>query len=221
MNELLEQGAVRPSKSQYASPEFFIPKNSSGFRYVVDHRKVNSKIIFDSYPLPNIHQALEQFSGALVFSVLDLNSAYFQIPLNPRSHRVTAFCTSFVLFEFNKLPMGISVGNQGLSRVMDEMFADLKNDFVFIYPDDLLIYSRSVEGHSKHVCIVLDRLNFDKVTIAATEIKYVGYLFSSKGISVLPDRVVVIRSYPRPNNLRALRRFLGMVGIYARFIPEF
>ena len=64
-------------------------------------------------------------------------------------------------------------------------------------------------------------LNFEKVTIAASEIKYLGHLLSSKGISVLPDRVAAIHSYPRPSNLRTLRRFLGMVGFYARFIPNF
>ena len=77
---------------------------------VVDYRKVNAKIVFDSYPMPNVEQAFEQFAGAVVFSVFDLNSAYFQIPLTARSRRVTAFCTPFGLFEFNRLPVGISVG---------------------------------------------------------------------------------------------------------------
>ena len=177
VNELLEQGVVRPSKSPYASPAFLIPKNSGGSRLVVDYRKVNSKILFDSYPLPTIDQALQQFHGAVVFSVLDLNSAYFQIPLSPRCRHVTAFCTPFGLFEFNKLPMGISVGSQGLSRVVDELFTDQKNDFVFNYLDDLIIYSRSLEEHARHVRIVLNKLqdagftlNFDKVTFAAGEI---------------------------------------------------
>ena len=186
VNELLEQGVVRPSKSQYASPAFLVPKNSGEYRLVVDYRRINSKIVFNSYPLPTIDQAFEQFAGAVVFSVLDLNSAYFQIPLTPRSRRITAFCTPFGLFEFNKLPMGISVGSQGLSRVVDELFADLKSDFVFNYLDELIVYSRSLEEHAKHVRVVLDRLqsagftvNFDKVTIAATEIKYLGHLLSS------------------------------------------
>ena len=85
MNELLEQGVVRPSKSQYASPAFFVPKGGGGFRIVVDYRKFNSKIVFDSYPMPTIEQAFEQFAGTTIFSVLDLNSAYFQIPLTPRA----------------------------------------------------------------------------------------------------------------------------------------
>ena len=205
VNELLEQGIVRPNKSQYPSPAFLVTKNRGGFRLVVDYRKVNSKIVFDSYPLPTIDQAFDHFCGAVVFSVLNLNSAYFQIPLTPRSRRVTAFCTPFGLFEFNKLPMGISIGSQGLSRVVDEILADLKNDFVFNYLDDLVIYSRSLEQHARHVWVVLDRLqeagftlNFDKVTVAAKEIQYLGHHPSSRGISVLPDRVAAIHSYPLP-----------------------
>ena len=93
VNELLEEGVVRPSKSQYASPAFLVDKKGGGSRLVVDYRKVNAKIVFDSYQLPTIDQAFQQFNGSVVFSVLDLNSAYFQIPLSTHSRRVTAFCT--------------------------------------------------------------------------------------------------------------------------------
>ena len=157
VNELLEQGVVRPSKSQYASPTFLVPKSGGGFRMVVDYRKVNFQIVFDSYPMPTIEQAFEQFADAVVFSVLDLNSAYFQFPLTPRSRRVTAFCTPFGLFEFNKLPMGISVGSQGQSRVIDVLFTDLKGKFVFNYLDDLIDYSCPVQEHAAHVRVVLQR----------------------------------------------------------------
>jgi hypothetical protein len=101
--ELLEQGVICPSKSPFASPAFLVRKSGCGFRMVVDYRKVNSKIVFDSYPMPTIDQAFDQFGGAIVFSVLDLNSAYFQIPLSNRSRQVTAFCTPFGPYEFNLL----------------------------------------------------------------------------------------------------------------------
>jgi len=228
VNTLLEQGVVRPSRSPYASPAFLVPKGGDAYRMVVDYRKVNSKIVFDSYPLPTIDQTFEQLGGASVFSVLDLNSAYYQIPLSVQSRRVTAFCTPFGLFEFNKLPMGISVGSQGLIRVIDELFADLKGRWVFNFLDDLVVYSASVDEHLTHVREVLRRLqqagftlNSHKVTLGATEIKYLGHRISSRGISVLPDRVETIHQYPPPSNLRALRRFLGMVGFYVRFIPDF
>ena len=95
VDDLLEQGVARPSKSQYASPAFFVPKGGGGYHMVVDYRKVNAKVVFDSYPMPTIEQAFEQFGGAVVFSVLDLNFAYYQIPLSYKSRRVTAFCTPF------------------------------------------------------------------------------------------------------------------------------
>jgi hypothetical protein len=85
VNELLEQGVVRPSKSPYASLAFLVPKKDGDFRMVVDYRRVNQKIVFNSYPMPTIDQALEQFGGARIFSVFDLNSAYFQIPLSRKS----------------------------------------------------------------------------------------------------------------------------------------
>jgi hypothetical protein len=150
--------------------------------------------------MPTIEQALEQFGGAAVFSVLDLNSAYYQIPLSEKSRRITAFCTPFGLFEFNKFPMGISVGCQGLSRVLDELFADLKGRFVFNFVDDLVVYSPSIEEHRVHVSEVLKRLqgagftlNPEKVVFGATEIKYLGHLISRRGVKILPDRILAVQ----------------------------
>jgi hypothetical protein len=108
------------------------------------------------------------------------------------------------------------------------LFSDLKGDFVFNFLDDLVVYSRSTAEHEGHVREVLRRLqsagftlNPDKVMFGVAEIKYLGHVLSSHGIKVLPDRVTAIKNYPRSSNLRTLRRFLGMVGFYARFIPEF
>jgi hypothetical protein len=228
VDDLLADGVIRPSRSPYASPAFLVPKNGGGFRLVVDFRKVNTKIMFDSYPMPTIDQAFEQFGGATIFSVFDLNSAYFQIPLSARSRRITAFCTPFGLYEFNKLPMGISVGSQGLSRVIDELFADQKGKYVFNFLDDLVVYSPTRDDHLTHVREVLGRLhkagftvNPEECTLAAREIKYLGHILSATGIRVLPDRITAILQYPPPANLKALRRFMGMVGFYGRFIPEF
>jgi len=132
------------------------------------------------------------------------------------------------LFEFNKLPTGISVGCQGLSRVIDELIADLKGKFVFNFLDELVVYSASARKHESHVHDVLSRLqkagftlNPDKVVLWAAEIKYLGHLLSRHGVKILPERVAAIQEYPRPFKIRSLRRFVGMVGFYARFIPRY
>jgi hypothetical protein len=107
------------------SPAFLVP-DGGGFLIVV-----NSKIVFHLYPMPMTQQALRKFLSAVVFSVLDLISAYYQIPLSVQICQVTAFCKPLRPFEFNKLPLGISVGCQGLRRVIDELFPNLKGVFFF------------------------------------------------------------------------------------------
>jgi hypothetical protein len=93
--------------------------------------------------MPTVEHAFANFTHAKIFSVLDLNSAYYQIPLSAKSRKATAFCTPFGLFEFTKLPMGNSVGCQVLSRVVDSLFGDLKLKFVYNFMDDLVVYSSS------------------------------------------------------------------------------
>jgi len=124
--------------------------------------------------------------------------------------------------------MGISVGVQGLSRVFDEIFADIKGKFVFNFLDDVVVYSSSAEQHGPHLREVLYRLqkagftlNPDKVVLGAHQIKYLVHLLSRQGVQVLPERGEAITKYPRPTNLRSLRRFVGMMGFYFRFVPGY
>jgi transposase InsO family protein len=228
VQDLLDKGVIRKSYSQYASPAFLVPKPSGGQRMVVDYRRLNKKIVFDAFPMPNVESAFAHFEKATIFSILDLNSAYYQIPLSAKSRKVTAFCTPFGLFEFTKLPMGISVGCQVLSRVVDTLFGDLKCRFVYNFMDDLVVYSRSYEEHLEHLKEVFTRLqnagftlNQDKLRLAQKEIPFLGHLLSADGIRILPERVEAITSFPPPKNLKAVRRFLGMAGFYGRFIPRF
>jgi hypothetical protein len=143
---------------------------------VVDYRLLNKKIVFDAFPMPNVESAFANFYKARYFSVLDLNSAYYQIRLSAKSRKLKAFCTPFGLFEFNKLPMGISVGCLVLSRVIDTLFGDLKHRFVYNFMDDLVVYSCSLEEHFEHLERVFTRLekagftlNRDKLLLARRE----------------------------------------------------
>jgi hypothetical protein len=112
--------------------------------------------------------------------------------------------------------------------VVDNLFSDLKGKYVFNYLDDLVIYPATVTEHKEHLREVLNRLqtagfalNKEKVVLGAREVNYLGHYLSARGIRVIPDRVEMIKQFPRPRNLRSLRRFIGMVGFYARFIPDF
>jgi hypothetical protein len=124
--------------------------------------------------------------------------------------------------------MGIGVGCQGLSRVIDELFSYFEGRFVFNFMDDLVVYSPSLDQHERHLRRVFQSLqeagftlDKDKITLVASEIRYLGHYLSSRGIKVIHERVEAIRVFPRPHNLRSLRRFLDMANFYARFIPRF
>jgi len=97
---------------------------------------------------------------------------------------------------------------------------------MFNFLDDLVVYSSSAEEHVGHLREVLGRLqesgftlNPDKGVLGASEIKYLGHLLSVQGVKILPERFTAIQKYPSPTNLRSSRRFIGMVGFYACFIP--
>lgn len=229
VNDLLAKGVIRRSVSDYASPAFLVPKRSpEQYRMVIDYKKLNDKIIFDTFPLPTVENTFLHFQGARFFSVLDLNSAYYQLPLSKASSRVAAFITPFGLFEPCRTPMGLSVGAQVLSRVLDNILGDIKYEYVCPYLDDVLVFSRSFQSHLLHLREVFSRLraagltlNPDKAALCVPEIKFLGHLISASGVRVNPEPVKAIVEYPEPSNLKGIRKFLGMVGFFGRYIPEF
>jgi hypothetical protein len=195
---------------------------------IVDYRLLNKKIVFDAFPMPNVECDFANIAKAKIFSVLDLNSGYYQIPLPTKIRKSTAFCTPFGRYEFNKLPMGISVGFQVLSRVFDCLFGDLKGKFIYNFMDDLVVYSSSFEGHLAHLREIFARLekagftlNQEKLHLAQQEITILGHLVSAQGIRIWPEGVEAIINSPSPKNLKAVRRFLGMAVFYGRFIDRF
>jgi hypothetical protein len=134
---------------------------------LVDYHLLHEKVIFDTFPMPTVEHAFANFHNTKVFSVLDLNSAYYQIPLS-----ATAFCTPFGLFESTKLPKGI-MACRVLSRVVNSLFGGLKQKFVYRFMDDLLVYSSSFTEHLRHPKEIFMRLekagftlNRDKLHLA-------------------------------------------------------
>ena len=227
IDKLLDDGVIRPSKSNYSSPIFLVPKGEKEFRPVVDYRVLNSKILVDSTPLPDLHSCFHWFSNARFFTSLDLNSAYHQIPLAESCRKYTAFATDWNLYEFCRVPFGIAVGAQVLTRLLDKIFSDIKFKFIYNYLDDLVIYSNTFEEHLIHIREVLDRLKkanltvkLSKVKFASQELSFLGHRISPAGISIDQERTRAIRNFPPPKDAKGIARFVGMVNYFHKFIPQ-
>ncbi|GBM46211.1 Transposon Ty3-G Gag-Pol polyprotein [Araneus ventricosus] len=137
----------------------------------------------------------------------------------------TAIITPFGLFQFNFMTFGLKNAAQTMQRLMDNALQGL--DFCFVYIDDLLIASSSLEEHLDHLKQVFDRLrkfglvlNRDKCVFAVENLSFLGHKIDKYGITPLPEKVEAISNFPRPKTVQDLRRFLGMLNFFRRFLPQ-
>lgn len=228
IKQLLDKGVIRESTSEYASPAFLVPKKDGTTRLVVNYKALNQGLTLEATPSPNVEMAFNHLGQAKYFTLIDLNSAYHQIPLDEESKKYTAFCTPNRLLEWNYVPFGISNGSMALTELVRRVFGDITYKFLYAFFDDIVIYSSTFEEHLGHIKIVLDRLkqagltaNPSKMTIASDRIEFLGHVIQDGKLTLDPERCRPITEFPRPKNIKQLARFMGMTAFYARFIPNY
>ena len=226
IKEMKADGVVRDSKSPYNSPLLLVPKKDNTWRMVVDYRRLNQQTIPDRFPMPVINDVLSQLGGAKVFTSLDLLSGYWQIPLSEESKPLTAFSTHKEHLEFNSMPFGLTGAPLTFSRVMLTVLGHIKN--VFVYLDDVIIFSEDLDHHLATLEEVLAsfqkaglKIKLRKCQFLQRELEYLGHKINEEGIMMQEGKISAILEYPHPVNVKSLRRFLGMIGYYRPFIQNF
>ena len=170
----------------------------------------------------------DQLGGAKVFSTLDLRSGYWQIPVDPADREKTAFTCHLGLFEYNRLPFGLTNAPSQFQRIMNFVLSDFIGKGVLVYLDDLIVYSSSEQQHAQRLDQVLQRLRrynltlkSQKCAIGKTEVRLLGRVISGEGIQPQPEKLDAIQNLKAPTSVRQVRSFLGMAGYYRAMIPQF
>jgi transposase InsO family protein len=228
IDDMLQQGIIRPSSSPWSSPVVLVKKKDGSWRFCVDYRKLNDITVKDSHALPRVDDCLDAFSGALFFSALDLASGYWQVPLAEVDKPKSAFSTHDGLFSFEVMAFGLTNAPATFQRIMQDTLRGLHWETCLVYLDDILVFSRDFDEHLERLGKVFDRLKLAGFTLKPSkchffqrEVEYLGHIISSSGISPNPTKVKAVQDCPFPRNIREVRHFLGLVSYYRRFIKNF
>ena len=228
IDDLLAQGHIRPSTSPYGAPVLFVPKKDGRWRMCVDYRALNRQTIRDRYPLPRIDDLLDRLGQARHFTTLDLASGYHQIAVKEDDIPKTAFRTQRGQFEFVVMPFGVTNAPSTFQRMMNMLFKNELDNFVLVYLDDILIFSKTLEDHIQHIRQALEKLKeaklyarLHKCAFFQERVEYLGFDVSYQGIQPSPEKVRTIVEWPQLQSVKDVRSFLGLAGFYRRFIKNF
>ena len=224
----LEQGVIETSDSPWSSPLVPVRKKDGTVRWAVDYRRVNQVLEQDAYPLPRIQTLLEKAGGHQVYSTLDQTQAYFNIRIAEKSRKITAFATPNGLYQFRKMPFGLSVAPAVYSRFIAAALNRLGTRGINVYLDDVLVFSRTLTEHLHRMREVFQvhrdagvKLKPSKTFLFQRKVEYLGHMLSADGISMVDKYIERIMEWPSPKTPKELNTLLGFFGYYRQFIPAF
>ena len=202
-----------------------VPKKSGDVHLCVDLKALNESVMRETHPIPKVEDTLAQLSGAALFTKLDANSGFWQIPLAEESRLLTTFITSFGRYAFNKLPFRILSAPELFQKRINHILEGLEG--VVCQMDDILVFGKDKEEHDRRLVQVLKRLESANVTLnprkcefSKTAVKFLGYIIDRTGVKADPDKTDAICKMESPKSVSDLRQFLGMVNQMGKFSPN-
>lgn len=229
LDRMVRLGIIEKAESEWANPLVCVRKPTGKVRLCLDARGLNNVTIKDAYPLPVIGRILGQIRATNYLSSLDLSDAFWQVPLEEKSQKKTAFIVpGRGLFMFKRMPFGLCNSAQTMCKVLDECLGHDLEPEVFVYIDDIIVMADTFDRHLELLGIIAKRLNKANLSISskkskfcANELKYLGYVLNKNGVTPDPEKVSPILNIPSPKNVREVRRLIGMANWYRRFVKDF
>ena len=226
---MLDAGVIQPSNSPWCNAVVLVRKKDRLLRFCIDFRKLNSLTVKDTHPLPHICETLESLTGATHFSTFNMNSRFWQVPMDEESKQYTAFTLgSMGLYECESMPFGLCNTPPTFQRLMQNCLGKLNLTYCLIYLDDVIVFSDMPDEHLRRMLVVFDRLckhclklKPSKCEVFKSEINYLAHHVSWKGVLPLKKNLESIAQCPPPDTYTKVKSFVGLVGHYRHFIKGF
>ena len=226
---MLDAGVVQLSNSSWCNAVVLVRKKDGSLRFCIDFRRLNALTVKDSHPLPYICETLESLAGAAHYSMFDLNSGFWQVPVDEESKQYTAFTLgSMGLYECESMPFGLCNAPPTFQRLMQNCLGKLNLTYCLIYLDDVIVFSEMPEEHLQRMRVVFDclrehglKLKPSKCEVFKSEINYLAHHVSWKGVLPSKKNLESIAQCPLLDTYTKVKSFVGLVGHYRHFIEGF
>ena len=224
----LKAGLIRPSSSPAGAGFFFVGKKDGSLRPCIDYSPLNDITIKNRYPLPLMPSVFDQLQQAKIFTKLDLRNAYHLVRIREGDEWKTGFNTPSGHYEYKVMPFGLTNAPATFQAMINDVLRDFLDHFVYVYLDDILIYSSDLKKHQDHVTQVLKRLLENKLYVKAEKsefhadtVSFLGFIVAPGRVQMDPAKISAVVEWPTPDSRKRVQQFLGFANFYRRFIRGF
>ena len=212
----------------WVSPIVVVPKPNkpNEIRICVDMLSLNKAIIRERHIIPTIDDVVSDLNGCKVFSKIDLNQGYHQIPLHPDSRALSTFSTHVGLFQYKRLNFGLSCAVEIFQKKVGDAIRGIP--CVKNISDDIYVGGADQDTHDRHLRQVFRQLqesgltiNLPKCQFRVPTMLFFGHVFSEQGMSPDPKKVEALQNVVPPTNVSEVRSLLSSAAFCSRFIKNF
>ncbi len=219
---------MKPNNCEYACRVTLPVKKDGSRRFCGDYKPLDAQTRRDSFPMPLVEDVIDQLGDSAWFTMLDLQSGFWQIRMAPEDVKKTALITKTGLYDWTVMPFGLKNATSTFTRIMSEVFRELGSKFLKVFVDDLNVHSCSWDEHLQHLRMVLCtlrgvnlKLNPNKCSFAAKSITFLGHVVSGDGTTFDPGKIEAVLHFPQPRTVTNVKSFLGLTGYYRKYVKGY